>query len=103
VSGYLVPSNDVEWCSVLATALSVCCVAPVPDRLAEVRAYICNPPIQMLPMTWHALMGAAESWVARCDAQKPGALLPQFPAIRLIEAALRNKPVPVPVWAERYA
>jgi hypothetical protein len=103
MSGFIVPSDDVRWCAALATALSVCCAAPVSDRVAEVRALIASPPVQMLPVMWHALIGAAEKWLGQCDAAKPGDLLPQFAAIRLIEMALRDKPVPVPAWAERCA
>jgi hypothetical protein len=102
MTGFVVPSDDVRWCAGLAAALSVCCIAPVPDRVAEVRAFIAAPPVQMLPILWHALIGAAEKWLAECDAGDP-MMAPQFRATRLIEAALRDKPVPVPAWAERFA
>lgn len=103
MSGFVVPSDDVKWCAALAEALSVCCIAPHAERVAEVRALIAAPPIQMLPMVWHGLIGAAQAWLARVDAQPLGVLPPQFGAPRLIEAALRDLPVPVPAWAERFA
>ncbi len=103
MSRFVVPSDDVKWCAALAEALSVCCIAPHAERVAEVRALIAAPPVQMLPAMWHGLIGAAEGWLERVDAAPLGALAPQFAAPRLIEWALRDLPVPVPAWAERFA
>ena len=83
----------------LAEALSVCCIIPGDERLDEIRALIAAPPAVMLPMAWDDLVQAAVCWVVTCD--MAGAPV-NFKGARLIETALRDKPVPVPSWAERF-
>jgi hypothetical protein len=91
-----VPADDVRWCALLAERLSVCCAAPSLSRMNEVRAILAAPPPVMLPLAWDDLVNAARAWLTVADADAP------FKGIRLIEAALRDLPVPVPAWAGRY-
>lgn len=93
---FAVPTDDVRWCALLAETLSVCCAVPSASRLREVRAILAAPPLVMLPLAWDDLVQAARAWLVLDD---PDA---RFVGMRLIEAALRDKPVPVPAWAERY-
>lgn len=95
---FIVPSDDVRWCAALAESLSVCCVAPSARRLDEVKALLDAPPLVMLPMAWDDLIQAGRAWLVLVTAD-PGT---PFKGQRLIEAALRDKPVPVPSWAERF-
>jgi hypothetical protein len=100
---FVVPVDDVRWCAALAEALSVCCSGPSAARVGEVRALIASPPVEMLTCAWGDLVAAAERWLARVTmAEVHGLSRPSFEGSRLIEAALRDMPVPVPKWAERY-
>ena len=94
-----VPRDDVRWCAMLGEALSVCCISPGPVRIAEVHALLAMPPVAMLSNSWADLVDAGRAWlVANEAAAEPG----RFMGARLIEAALRDKPVSVPTWAERF-
>jgi hypothetical protein len=94
---FVVPSDEVRWCALLAEALSVACIVPE-SRLDEVRALLNAPPPVMLPNAWDDLMQAGRAWLVLCAADA----VPPFKGARMIEAALRDMPVPVPKWAERY-
>jgi hypothetical protein len=96
---FVVPGCEVRWCAMLAEALSVCCIIPGDDRIFEIRALIDAPPPVMLPMAWDHLVQAAVWWVVTCDMAGDAVA---FRGQRLIETALRDKPVPVPSWAERF-
>ena len=93
---FTAPSDDVAWCCALAEALSVCCSCPSDARLHEVCTLLASPPLAMLPMAWSDLIAAAENWL---PVGTGGA---RFTEARMIETALRDKPVPVPSWAEHY-
>lgn len=100
---FVVPVDDVRWCAALAEALSVCCSGPSAWRVGEVRALIARPPVQMLPPTWRQLVEQARLWLAaEAVATAHGLPRPRFEGLKLIEAALRDMPVPPPAWAERY-
>jgi hypothetical protein len=96
---FVVPVDEVHWCALLAEALSVACILPE-SRIDDVRALLNAPPPVMLPNAWDDLMQAARAWLL-LDASEP-LVTPAFKGQRLIEAALRDKPVPVPSWAERF-
>jgi hypothetical protein len=98
-AAFTVPADEIRWCAMLAEALSVCCILPGAERIAQVRALIDAPPPVMLAMAWDNLVAAAKTWLAACEVAG-GAF--DFNGQRLIEAALRDKPVPVPSWAERF-
>ena len=96
---FVVPVDEVRWCAALAEALSVACILPE-SRIDEVRALLAAPPPVMLPNSWDDLIKAGHAWVV-LDAREPLST-PPFKGARLIETALRDKPVPVPSWAERF-
>jgi hypothetical protein len=96
---FVVPTDDVRWCALLGESLSVCCILPE-SRIDDVRALLNAPPPVMLPNAWDDLIQAARAWLLR-DADEP-LVTPLFRGQRLIEAALRDTPVPVPSWAARF-
>jgi hypothetical protein len=99
---FMVPGDGVAWCTALAEALSVCCAAPNDHRLVEVVLLINCPPDEYLPESWVALVAAARAWAPRAQLVAFG-MRDAFAGMRLIEAALRDLPAPVPAWATRYA
>lgn len=94
------PREATAWCAALAEALSVCCAAPTDARCSEVLALISNPTEDYLPDAWTALVGDALAWIDVAVLQA-FASRPAYRGMRMIEAALRDKPLPVPAWAER--
>lgn len=97
---FTVPADDVAWCAALAEALSVCCASPSARRVREVRALVSKLPVQMLPAVWHDLLRLARGWL---ETVRDDAAAPRFEGKRAIETALRDKPLSVPSWAERYS
>jgi hypothetical protein len=100
---FVVPTDDVRWCALLAESLSVCCILPGAERIEQIRALIDAPPPVMLPMAWDNLINEARMWLAACEIAGGAFDFAQnFRGQRMIDAALRDKPVPVPSWAARY-
>lgn len=100
--GFTVPVDEVRWCAALAEALSVCLTAPRAERMAEVQALIDARPPVMLTLAWDNLINAATMWLAACTVNNSLLMLPFHGGARMIEAALRDAPVPVPAWAEQF-
>lgn len=94
-------TSDVAWCAQLAEALSICCAATADWRVAEVRELLAAPPVALLTGAWDDLVNAGRAWLVQVD-RAPGAMAPLFPGRKLIEAAERDLPVAVPVWAGRF-